>query len=240
LLVTFGVNSIVRRGVLLALVGVLAWSCDGSDDLVVGRLIVASPGGGSGGVVTPGGGAGGGSPGTSMDAGPGDAAAGGSAGVGSPTSSLQPCGAGTTPCPADEFCSFAGVAACGENGLGQCVQRPNTDCPTTCTTPMLCACNGLRYCNECFAQAAGFDVAPDAVCQYRHCGSWLGVACADSEFCDYPDLSCGSEKVGNCLVRPTNCPVACDPTCACDSLEYCNECFAHIAGVDRSDNLLCQ
>jgi len=111
-----------------------------------------------------------------------------------------------------------------------------------CVTPALCACNGQRYCNECAAQIAGFDVGPDAICQYRHCGSWLGIACADSEFCDFPDLFCGSESFGNCLVRPDmlNCPTACDLTCACDGLEYCNECFAHVAGVDRSDNLLCQ
>jgi hypothetical protein len=231
----------------VALAGLLVWSCDGSDELVVGRLLVATPVGGTGGVVTPAGAGSGGTPSAVIDAGlggssaaQGDAAAGAAGVPSSPTSSLQPCGTGTAPCPADEFCSFAGVEACGQNGLGQCIQRPTTACPTDCPTPLLCACNGQRYCNECAAQAAGFDVGPDMVCQYRHCGSWLGIVCADSEFCDYPDLFCGSESFGNCLVRPVNCPTVCDPTCACNGVEYCNECVAHVAGVDRSDNLLCQ
>jgi hypothetical protein len=168
-------------------------------------------------------------------AGAGGQAAGDAGVAGAGGSSMQPCGDGTGPCPVDEYCAFDGVDACGANSaLGHCVQRP-TVCPFECVDPMLCACNGQRYCNECLARAAGFDVGPDGVCQARHCGSWLGIGCSDSEFCDYGVTTCGSAAVGNCLVRPLMCSDICDPVCGCDGVEYCNECQAHVmGGVDRA------
>lgn len=225
--------------VAAALAVLAAVSCGRQEDLIVGRLISASPGGSSsGGIAEGGAGSGGELPGVDAGVfgGAGGQAAGDAGVAGAGGSSMQACGDGTGPCPVDEYCSFDGVDACGDNAaLGHCVQRP-TVCPFECVSPMLCACNGQRYCNECLARAAGFDVGPDGVCQARHCGSWLGIGCSDSEFCDYGgESTCGTAAVGNCLVRPTMCSDICDPVCACDGLEYCNECQAHLmGGVDRA------
>ncbi|HTM43834.1 MAG TPA: hypothetical protein VL137_02705 [Polyangiaceae bacterium] len=222
----------------------LVQACDRSTDLIAGHLHSAtSVAGGGSTALTPEGGSGGqpvgvtGGADAGMQGGAAGTAQGGAptADAGNATSSMRPCGTGTAPCPADEYCSFAGVPACGSGALGHCTQRPPA-CPTDCLSPMPCACNGQRYCNDCVAQADGFDVGPDNVCQIRHCGSWLGISCSDSEFCDFPDILCGAGKFGNCLVRSniSVCPTTCDPTCACDGLSYCTECEANVAGFDRA------
>lgn len=58
--------------------------------------------------------------------------------------------------------------------------------------------------------------------------------CPPSEFCDYPEDSCGPQ--GTCTPRPQSCPDDCPDVCGCDGVAYCNECLAQASGVDVSAN----
>jgi hypothetical protein len=78
------------------------------------------------------------------------------------------------------------------------------------------------------------------------CYTWDSSDCGSDEFCDFLDRSCGkaagtTPSVGRCLSRPkaTDCPVACDPICACDGTIYCTECHAHVAGSDGTPSAVC-
>lgn len=73
------------------------------------------------------------------------------------------CGSAGVECAADEFCEYE--AACGgENDLGTCVKRPGT-CNTVapCLNPV-CGCNGLSYCEPCFARQAGTAIKAPGPC----------------------------------------------------------------------------
>jgi hypothetical protein len=69
-------------------------------------------------------------------------------------------------CPADEYCMYRSEDyrnRCGytpqsvmgpETGEGRCYKRP-TACTDAC--PLVCACDGNVYCNECEAAKLGLD-----------------------------------------------------------------------------------
>ncbi|MBX3231978.1 MAG: hypothetical protein KIT84_12430 [Labilithrix sp.] len=66
------------------------------------------------------------------------------------------CGERGEPCAADEFCDFADTACGTTPVVGRCLPRPAAAvCPAECNP--VCGCDGVTYCNECFAHVAGFD-----------------------------------------------------------------------------------
>src|SRR5690606_21166607 len=49
------------------------------------------------------------------------------------------------------------------------------------------------------------------------CGGRAGATCKDSEYCDFPNDSCGSDdSEGVCRARPLLCPPIYEPACGCD------------------------
>ncbi len=61
-------------------------------------------------------------------------------------------------CASTDYCAKA-EGMCG--GTGTCTARP-TICPDICST--LCGCDGLNYCNSCFAARAGVNIAHNGAC----------------------------------------------------------------------------
>ena len=67
------------------------------------------------------------------------------------------------------------------------------------------------------------------------CGGLAGTPCNPTQFCNYPDDSCGgNDGLGTCEDKPNGCPDVYDPVCACDGMVYGNACEAEAAGVDVS------
>lgn len=105
-------------------------------------------------------------------AGENEGGAGGNAGVsgtsgqnGSAGQGEELCGApgSQAPCEVDAFCDHEDKA-CGRVDAGSaCKPRPSLSvCPTECNP--ICACDGVVYCNECYANNAGTDADPDGSC----------------------------------------------------------------------------
>jgi hypothetical protein len=68
------------------------------------------------------------------------------------------------------------------------------------------------------------------------CGGISGTLCAATEFCDFPDNTCGSaDGQGVCTKRPEVCDTSYTPTCGCDGKIYAGLCAASGAGQDISD-----
>ncbi|MDI3282909.1 hypothetical protein [Polyangium sp. 15x6] len=68
------------------------------------------------------------------------------------------------------------------------------------------------------------------------CGGFAGLVCGPDEWCDFPNDRCGdTDLTGICKPRPSGCPDAYFPTCACDGKVYGNPCDAAQAGHDVSD-----
>lgn len=68
------------------------------------------------------------------------------------------------------------------------------------------------------------------------CGP-LGVACSDTEFCDFPAGSCGGDgTMGTCTARPELCgrPSIRDSACSCANTSYSSVCEAQMAGIDAN------
>jgi hypothetical protein len=73
------------------------------------------------------------------------------------------------------------------------------------------------------------DAAPIA------CGGLGGITCPATQYCDYPDDSCGAaDGTGVCVDLPGSCPKIAMPSCGCDGTVYGNACMAAQAGVDVS------
>jgi hypothetical protein len=71
------------------------------------------------------------------------------------------------------------------------------------------------------------------------CGGFANRKCAATEYCDYPDNTCGiADQAGRCQPRPDVCPatataaLVATPTCACDGKVYSSECEAFRGGAD--------
>ncbi|AUX23944.1 uncharacterized protein SOCEGT47_044750 [Sorangium cellulosum] len=74
------------------------------------------------------------------------------------------------------------------------------------------------------------------------CGGSEEATCGEGELCEHPDGRCGAgAEQGQCVARPAprSCPERCTPVCGCDSKVYCNECLAHAAGVNVSNETTC-
>jgi hypothetical protein len=72
------------------------------------------------------------------------------------------------------------------------------------------------------------------------CGGLGNIQCCPTEFCDFPDDTCGAaDGGGTCKPRTTTCPEIFSPTCACDGKVYGNPCEANAAGADVNDNGNC-
>lgn len=73
------------------------------------------------------------------------------------------------------------------------------------------------------------------------CGGFGNIPCAATEFCDFPDDTCGAaDGSGICKPRATTCPEIYSPTCGCDGKIYGNPCEVNGAGFDINDNGGCQ
>jgi hypothetical protein len=84
-----------------------------------------------------------------------------------------------------------------------------------------------------FAGCRGDVVCPERGCNV--CGGIAGRQCAPSEYCYFPDGSCGG--AGVCMPRPDTCPVFEESgLCGCDGKVYTTGCEAAQAGVDVSAN----
>jgi hypothetical protein len=65
-------------------------------------------------------------------------------------------------CAVDQWCRYEPPSDCGGGDeTGVCEPRPQ-GCPADC--PGVCGCDGLFYCNECEAHAAGFDTTGEMQC----------------------------------------------------------------------------
>ena len=84
--------------------------------------------------------------------------------------------------------------------------------------------------------AAPLDAAGDASApEGRPCGGFAANPCEATQYCDYPDGSCGAgDQTGTCAVRPMACPQVVDPVCGCGGRIYNTACLAAAAGVDLS------
>lgn len=119
-----------------------------SGDVTVGEAATSGVGSGSGG--------GGGAGGADGSGGGGGAGAGGAGG-----GSSKICGgkAGLL-CAEDEWCEFTPAGSCGvADATGVCQPKPD-GCDDDC--PGVCACNGVPYCNACYAHSEGVDTSSDA------------------------------------------------------------------------------
>jgi hypothetical protein len=66
------------------------------------------------------------------------------------------------------------------------------------------------------------------------CGGLTGLQCDDTDYCDWPDESCGGgDGIGECKRRPADCGTPeDDPVCGCNGRPYNNPCEAAMAGED--------
>lgn len=67
------------------------------------------------------------------------------------------------------------------------------------------------------------------------CGGRAGATCKDTEYCDFPTDSCGSnDSQGVCRSRPLLCSPIYEPACGCDGVALGSDCDVRSQGQDIS------
>ena len=141
------------------------------------------------------------------------------------------------------YCHYEQEDNCGAvDQIGTC--RP---VPGACTQEFapVCGCNGQTYSNSCFAAMGGTSVVHDGACAEPadgSCGGHLGLACGDSQYCEYheSDLCGAADHLGTCQDLPQACTEEFAPVCGCDGETHSNACFAAMAGTSVAHTGACE